>query len=152
MCLMCLCYLPGKEQIVFLIYGTFPLVIYLRDAAWFKCSQEKKGLWMHSLDANKHPPAGATVSAPGYESPLLHLPPLLSITHIKSLHSALGAVNLMILSHTHAEPPSPLSPLLPPSPSSSNWFSPLYGCPLATTFDPYSTLTSACPYQCWLLN
>ncbi len=66
---------------------------------------------VHTQDANKHTAAGATVSAPGYESPVFHLPPLLSITHIKSLNSSLNAVNLMILSHAHVKlPPSlPLS-------------------------------------------
>lgn len=114
----------------------FTLVIYLWDAVWSVQPRKQTLLELLYLLQNMTHPSTSLVHHSHKITPLRTLRRELddTITHIcKTL-----------------PPLSPLDSLSPPSVSPSNWFSPLYGCPLATTFDPYSTLTSACPYQRWL--
>lgn len=123
----------------------FVLLIHLRDAVW-SVYPSREVLFVRACKQT-HRCRCFTVSAPRYDSPLFHLPPLASVTLIKITQlCARRCEPDDTIAHMQKNTLPFLFFYLPPLPL-SNWFSPLYGRPLASAFDPYSTLTSACPYQ-----
>lgn len=157
--LICLHYFPREEQIellteervffspslIYIRVCMFVLLIHLRDAVWSVYpSREVLFAWACK---QTHRCRCFTVSAPRYDSPLFHLPPLASVTLVKITQlCARRREPDDTIAHVQKSTLPFLFFYLPPLPL-SNWFSPLYGRPLASAFDPYSTLTSACPYQ-----